>query len=88
MFSANIWSKLITLAFAYSGLFLSTDQMGEMNALYYYSTQEEDDMDQLSIQKYHPNSPWFLKFCSAVKALFLLWKKFVEINDHYGCKSL
>ena len=41
----------------YESLFLPTDQMGEMNALYYYSTQEEDDMDQLSIQKYHPNSP-------------------------------
>ena len=44
----------------YESLFLPTDQMGEMNALYYYSTQEDDDMDQLSIQKYHPNSPWFL----------------------------
>ena len=44
----------------YESVFLPTDQMVEINALYYYSTQEEDDMDQLSIQKYHSNSSWLL----------------------------
>ena len=28
------------------------------------------------------------KFGSVVIGLFPLWKKFVELNDHYGCKSL